>query len=317
MNPARVIGLSKPLLPFFLGRTENLSVPTVIYWILRIGVATNFIAHGTWGLLGRASWLPFFEVANIGPEAAYPLMFQIGIADITAGVMMLILPLRSLLLYMIIWGVWTAVLRPLSGDPWWHFTERAGNYLVPLALLIFMGLGDDIKDWFGAIKLPDLTEDRIKKIKWTLRLSIAALLIAHGGFGAIDVKVYLIGHWASAGLPGPLMDPETFLRAIGVFEMALGTIVLIKPMRPILLFVLVWKVFTELQFVTSGLPPSVHAQWLYILSTIERGGMFAAPLALWVLMTYKLSPSGLETAPVSPGEGRISGVRKIANWFDA
>lgn len=316
MASSRVIGMFKTPLPFFLGRTENFSVPTVIYWIFRIGVAMNFIAHGTWGLVGREAWLPYFEVANIGPEAAFPLMWQIGLADVTAGVMMLLLPLRSLLLYMVIWGLWTAVLRPLSGDPWWHWMERAGNYGVPLALLIFLGFGQDIKDWFSKVEMPDLTEEKIKVIKWILRLTIAAFLIAHGGFGALDGKVYLIGHWASVGLPGPLMDPETFLFSVGVFEMALGTLVLIRPMPPILLFVMFWKIFTELLYFTSGLPLSEHPPYFNILSTIERGGMFAAPLALFVLMVYRSSPGGMETAPSSPGEGRVGGLRKIANWVN-
>ena len=33
-----------------------------------------------------------------------------------------------------VWGLWTASLRPLSGDSVWELVERAGNYGVPLLL---------------------------------------------------------------------------------------------------------------------------------------------------------------------------------------
>jgi len=317
MASSNVIGLSKPILSFFLGRTENLSVLTLVYWILRIGTAMNFMAHGLWGILGRESWNAYFLVANIGPEAARPLAFQIGLADFTAGVMILLFPLRALLLYMIIWGAWTALLRPLSGDPWWHWFERAGNYGVPLALMIMIGFGEDIKDMFSKARLPEMTENRIKVMKWTLRLTLAGFMIAHGGFAAIDGvegKGYLVGHWASVGLPGPLMGPEAFLTITGIFEISLGILVLIRPFPPLILFIMVWKIFTELLFTTSGLPASEHHPYFNIISTVERGGMFAGPLALFVLLVYKI-PGLAESVPTPLIGGLPSPLRKIVNFL--
>ena len=142
-----------------------------------------------------------------------------------------------------------------------------------------------------------MTQNKIEIIKWTLRLTIGAYLITHGAYGAIEGKLFLIGHFASVGLPGPLTDPESFLFAIGVFEMALGALVLISPMWPILVIVVVWKVFTELLFVTSGLPAIEHAQAFHMISTLERFGMFGAPAGLFLLTIYRTSPDRSKRAP--------------------
>jgi len=291
-----------PALWLATGRTQDISVATTIYWILRLACGINFISHGIWGVLGKAAWLKLFAVANIGPDAAYPLMFVIGVVDIAAGLVVLFAParfapVRVAILYMVIWGTWTAMLRPLSGSAWWYFFERSHNFGPPLALLLYTGWGSSIKDWFKGVATPALTQGKIEQIKWVLRLTIGMFMIAHGGYGAIQGRAHLIGHFASVGLPGPLMDPETFLIATGVFEMVLGALVLISPMRPILLVVLAWKVFTESLFTTSGLPASEHHQALYIFETLERSGMYGAPAALFILMGHKTSPERLEPAP--------------------
>ena len=31
-----------------------------LHWVLRISVALCFIGHGTWGIITKAGWLPFF-----------------------------------------------------------------------------------------------------------------------------------------------------------------------------------------------------------------------------------------------------------------
>ena len=273
--PGGLTSVLKPPRTLAIARPGDGSMATTIFWILRVSAATNFIFHGLWGVLGRESWLRFFAFAGIGEEAAYPLMALIGIVEIAAGLVVLFMPVRFMparaaLLFMVIWGVWTAELRPLTGSAWWYFLETTAYYGPPLALLLWVGWGKSIKDWFRGVTTPALTQNKIEIIKWTLRLTIGAYLITHGAYGAIEGKLFLIGHFASVGLPGPLTDPESFLFAIGVFEMALGALVLISPMWPILVIVVVWKVFTELLFVTSGLPAIEHAQAFHMISTLER-----------------------------------------------
>lgn len=280
LRVAKLSWLDFPSLP------KDVPLHTIIYWVLRIACAGNFIGHGTFGVIGKEAWFPFFAFTGIGEEPASVLMRLIGMSDITFGLSVLFIPRRPVILYMTIWSVWTALLRPLTGLGWWEFLERGGNYGPPFALLLYTGIGRSVKEWVRGIPTPTLTENKVQLIKWVLRCSIALLLIGHGGFAAIQGKAMLIGHYASVGLPGPLMNPESFLIATGWFEIALGAAVLINPTRPLMVVVLLWKVFTELLYPISGIPVSEHPQSVYIFETIERFGDYAAPVGLFFLMTY-------------------------------
>jgi hypothetical protein len=41
-----------------------------LHWTLRITAALCFIGHGTWGLITKSGWLPFFASQGIEPEIA-------------------------------------------------------------------------------------------------------------------------------------------------------------------------------------------------------------------------------------------------------
>ena len=287
---------------------EGLSLATIIHWIFRISCAGTYIGHGVHGVVTTQAWLPYFAVTHIGPDAAYPLMRIIGALDITFGLLILIKPLRVLMLHLTIWGIWTALLRPLAGEGWWEFLVRAGNYGVPFAFLIYSGGGKSIKDWFSRIQAPELTEDRIQKLKLVLRLTIGLLLIGHGGFGAFMHKEMLIKQFASVGLPGSLMNPNAFLTLAGWFEIALGVSVLVKPLRPILLLVFFWKVFTELLYPISGIPVYPFPGYVAI-ACIARIGSLAAPLGLFILMTYGPNPHRIRMHSAAVPAGSASAVR--------
>ena len=55
------------------------------------------------------------------------------------GIIILFYPLRAIIMWLVIWGAITALLRPLSGEPFAEFIERAGNFGAPLALIILSG----------------------------------------------------------------------------------------------------------------------------------------------------------------------------------
>ncbi len=78
---------------------------------------------------------------------AYRLMPLTGGVDIFLGFLVLFKPLRAALLYMAVWGLWTALLRPLAGEPLWETVERAPNYLIPAALLYLRGLPTGRRNW--------------------------------------------------------------------------------------------------------------------------------------------------------------------------
>ena len=70
------------------------------------------------------------------------LMPAIGTVDITVGLVVgLIRPARLILLYMATWGLLTATIRPLAGEPLWEFVERVPNWAIPLVFLLIRGFG--------------------------------------------------------------------------------------------------------------------------------------------------------------------------------
>lgn len=118
-------------------------------WVLRIAVAGEFIGHGVFALQGKKDWIGWF--ANFGVTdagLATQLLFIVGLMDILLALIILVRPVRVLLLWMVFWGFWTALIRPLVGMPVWDFVERSANWGAPLTLLILIGWPKTIRDWF-------------------------------------------------------------------------------------------------------------------------------------------------------------------------
>src|ERR1700733_11386140 len=106
-----------------------------IHYTLRIAAAMCFIGHGSFGIITKQIWCNYFAVFGIGQAAAFKLMPWLGSIDILLGLSLLIYPTRAVILWLVIWGTVTAFLRPMSGEPFPEFIERAGNFGAPLALL--------------------------------------------------------------------------------------------------------------------------------------------------------------------------------------
>ena len=120
----------------------------LIKWVLRIAVAGEFIGHGVFALQQKAGWGKYFEAAGISPDSAMTLMPIIGAMDLLLALLVLIRPIRIAVLWMAFWGFWTALLRPLAGEPVWDFVERWANWGAPLALLLLMGGPSSWKECF-------------------------------------------------------------------------------------------------------------------------------------------------------------------------
>jgi hypothetical protein len=249
--------------------TETGAVPLV----LRIGVAGCFIGHGAFGIITKAAWVPYFGVAGIGEPAAWQLMPWIGRIDIGIGLLALAWPCRALFLWAAGWAAWTALLRPLAGESAWEFFERAGNYGVPLAVLVATG-------WRGAwfARLPSIRPDpaalQRDRLAWTLRLTTATLLAGHAGCGFFLHKAGLAHLYAAAGVP----HPAALVPLIGGFEFILAGLVLVFPQSALFVSVCVWKLATEALFPIAG-----ASGWEFV----ERFGSYTAPLALAVLFTRR------------------------------
>jgi len=109
-------------------------------WVLRIAVAGEFFGHGVFALQGKKTWIDWFSTFGISEVGlATQLLFLIGVIDIGLAILTLIKPIRVALLWMTFWGFWTALIRPIVGEPIWDFVERATNWGAPLALLILIG----------------------------------------------------------------------------------------------------------------------------------------------------------------------------------
>ena len=121
----------------------------LIQWVLRVSVAGEFIGHGMFAVLGKPQWVGWIQKFGVSdPAFATQLLFLIGIIDIALALLILVKPIRAALLWMIFWGFWTALVRPIVGESFWDFIERWANWGAPLALLLLVGWPKNFKELF-------------------------------------------------------------------------------------------------------------------------------------------------------------------------
>ncbi|MFI0372589.1 hypothetical protein ACH35V_32385 [Actinomadura sp. 1N219] len=278
------------------GRWEAIvQAPTLtkLYWLLRIGVAVEYVGHGWAGLSRSRAWLPYYDMFGISADFALDYMFFItGSIDITVGLLVLVWPARILLLHATVWGVFTALLRPAVGEGWWEFLERGGNYGMPAAMLILVGLGGwSVRGWLRRADAPTAVSDRsLIAAHWAARGGLALLLIGHGGFGAFEDKPYWYDFFDFFGITRSTVESADLMVVFGTFEILLGLAILIKPWRALLLFALAWKLGTEL------LRPLVGQEWFQF---VERDGDYVLPIAL-ILMAGLYTRALHQRTPEAP-----------------
>jgi hypothetical protein len=259
----------------------------LIEWVLRVGAFLCFVGHGAFGIIGKEAWVRYFAVAGIGREGAYALMPLVGAADILLGVLVLVRPRPALLAYMSLWAVWTAALRPLSGEPFWEALERAGNYGVPIALLLLTWPSREWRAWLSPAERRPLDAVLARRLRFTLAVTTALLLIGHGALGVLG-KPELVSHYSLLGLPWSGVSLST---AIGWTEIGLAAALLWRQPVWYCLVLFGWKLVTESLFLAAGAP---------VWEVVERGGSYAAPLALALLLQLAGSSRNPTSAPVLP-----------------
>ena len=253
----------------------DLTTGQKLHITLRIATAMCFIGHGAFGIITKPIWCNYFAVFGIGSATAYKLMPIVGTFDVLAGITLLLYPLRIIPAWLVVWGLVTASLRPLSGEPFAELLERAGNFGAPLALLLLSATqssGAGLKQWFRKLDpSPQLTPQTYTKVFTCLRIAGFLLLLGHGWLNLIEKKG-LISGYQSLGFS----NPAAIAHAAGLFEIAGALIILIRPLRPLILALFIWKVSTELFY-----PHYEMFEW------IERGGSYGVLLALWFLSKEK------------------------------
>jgi len=249
---------------------KTINLDKRIHYTLRFAAAMCFIGHGAFGIITKAIWLNYFAVFGIGHAMGYHLMPIVGVLDILMGISLLFYPTRAILLWLVVWGFITALCRPLSGEHFAETIERAGNYGAPLSLLILSGFGGKkIRDWFNGIKADTLINEKALAAATTcLKIVIFLLLTGHGWLNLVEKKG-LMGQYTSLGFS----NSAQVAHIAGIFEIVAALSVLIRPIRPVLIALLVWKMGTELFY-----PHWEAFEW------IERGGSYGAILALWFIL---------------------------------
>lgn len=253
-----------------------------------MGAFLCYVGHGAFGVITKTAWVPFFAVAGIDRPTAFRLMPIVGAADIAIGVATLLQPRAALAAYMVAWAVWTAALRPLTGQPIWEMLERAGNYGVPLALLAVIARAPGWRGWVAPAAMRALTPPLLRRLRLVLAATVALLLAGHGAL-ALGAKPELVAH---AALLAPL-HATAAAGMLGAVELGLAAAVLWRPTVGIALVACGWKLATELLFLAVGAPA-----W----EVVERGGSYAAPLALAVVLWLLRAPP--ERADAQPGRAR-------------
>lgn len=234
-----------------------------------------FIGHGAFGIITKPIWCNYFAVFGIDHDTAYRLMPLLGSFDLLMGIGMLVYPMRLIPLWLVIWGTFTASLRPLSGEPFAEFIERAGNFGAPLALLIMSGaVGKNFKNLFTPInpKL-DLDAKTYGRVLICLRIIIFLLLAGHGLLNVMEKKS-LLSQYTTLGFSNAGKTALT----IGLCEILAAFMVLIRPLRPMIFAMLIWKMTSELFY-----PHYEFFEW------VERGGSYGVLLALWFALDRQRS----------------------------
>ncbi|MEK9182696.1 MAG: hypothetical protein AAB809_01315 [Patescibacteria group bacterium] len=110
-------------------------------WILRIAVAGEFVGHGMFALQGKASWFVYFKPFGItDPGTITTLLMITGTIDLLLALLVLIKPMKMAVLWMAVWGLFTAMIRwPIGPEPVWDFVERWANWGAPLVLYMMIG----------------------------------------------------------------------------------------------------------------------------------------------------------------------------------
>ncbi|HET7003084.1 MAG TPA: hypothetical protein VFI33_17290 [Puia sp.] len=246
-----------------------------IHFTLRVAASMCFIGHGAFGIITKAIWCNYFAIFGIDKVHAYQLMPVMGTVDIFLGLLLLFKPIRAVAVWLVVWSIITAACRPLSGEPFAEFIERAGNYGAPFALLVLAGgIKWNFKWLFSTISPGEpVSEKSLSRVKLILCSTVFLLLAGHGWLNLIQ-KPGLVNQYTALGFSNPVNVSVL----AGIFEIMAAIAVLVKPVRPLIVVFLIWKMGSELFY-----PHFELFEW------VERGGSYGTLLALWLCLdpSYK------------------------------
>jgi hypothetical protein len=108
-----------------------------VEWVLRVGVFGTFLGHGLMAVAVNPGWIPYLTTLGISAGQARIIMPIIGSIDVVVALWVLLKPNKYVILWAVFWAFATALIRPISGELFLAFVERAANWAVPLALYFY------------------------------------------------------------------------------------------------------------------------------------------------------------------------------------
>ena len=139
------------------------------------------------------------------------------------------------------------------------------------------------KDLFSNYQEPEIKESTIDTIFFLCKTCLALLLIGHAGFGFAVEKQMLVNHWQSIGVEADI----ALITKIGYGELALGVLIFLAPIKPLIFIALVWKLFTEFLYVPADTVTGMGV--VNIFEWIERWGDYGIPLVMIYILSYRKS----------------------------
>jgi uncharacterized membrane protein YphA (DoxX/SURF4 family) len=229
-----------------------------------------FIGHGAFGIITKKIWVNYFGVFGIGEGLAYQLMPVVGIIDIFIGVTLLIYPTRAAVAWLLFWGMFTAFLRPLAGESFAEFLERAGNYGAPMALLLITRENN----FFSRMVVKQFSDEAMVQSLTRLLQFISALLLCSHGWLNIVEKQSLLLQYNSLGFS----HPEFIASIVGLFEIVAAVLIIAGIGLQFVIVILLWKITSE----------SIYLQFP-VFEWIERGGSYGVLLSLAMILKHRPS----------------------------
>ena len=180
-------------------------------------------------------------------------------------------------------------------------TQLLGDYGADIIKVEKPGNGDDTRNWgppfmllamggafaitrkylFSNYQEPEIKESTIDTVFFLSKTCLALLLIGHAGFGFAVEKQMLINHWQSIGVDADV----SFITNVGYGEFALGVLIFLAPVKPLIFIALLWKLFTEFLYVPADTVAGMGI--VNIFEWIERWGDYGIPVVMLYILSYK------------------------------
>lgn len=277
-------------------------------WVLGVGVAATVVGTALSVYRGDGSSINAFLFLDLGlsHEAAARLE-RVSLGAVTlAAVIGLAWPRWFLLVPVAAYLLLEAVAgHYVRGYAFSELTPLAHSlrYLAPLALVLLAGsieseggrpeVGPEVAPEAALRTTVARSPASLVTGAWLLRVGLAAIFLAHG-YEALQLHPEFIDLVITSGenLLGTRIEEataSTALRAIGVVDMVIASLLLIRPWRAVLAWMLLWGLVTAISRMTSY-------GWGAHTDVLMRFTHFTVPLALLLIVASRSRLDRLQQA---------------------